>query len=97
VRRGENLTSISRQYGVPVDTLRQGEHLRGSTIHPGDTLIIPGVPATGDGPTAAATQAEARPDIAAQLPERQRTTAAKPGVYTVKRGDTLWGIAASTA
>jgi membrane-bound lytic murein transglycosylase D len=93
VRRGENLTSISRQYGVPVDTLRQANNLRGSTIHPGDTLVIPGVPETGDGPTAAATLAEARPDIAAQLPERQRTTSTKPGVYKVKRGDTLWGIA----
>jgi membrane-bound lytic murein transglycosylase D len=92
VRRGENLTSISRQYGVPVETLRQANGLRGSTIHPGDTLLIPGVPASGT--AAAATVAEARPDIAAQLPERQSAAApAKPRVYTVRRGDTLWGVA----
>jgi len=91
VQRGENLTSISRQYGVPVETLRQANNMRGSTIHPGDTLIIPGVPSASPGPAAAATVAEARPDIAAQLPERQ--AAAKPRVYTVKRGDTLWGVA----
>jgi len=92
VRRGENLTSISRRYGVPVDTLRQANNLHGSTIHPGETLIIPGVPETAAATAAAGTVAEARPDIAAQLPERQRASA-KPRVYTVKRGDTLWGVA----
>jgi len=96
VQRGENLTSIARRYGVPVATLKQANNLRGATIHPGDTLIIPGVPSASAEPAAAAAVAEARPDIAAQLPERQPAAAAsasKPRVYTVKRGDTLWGVA----
>jgi membrane-bound lytic murein transglycosylase D len=94
VQRGENLTSISRQYGVPLGTLRQANNLRGSAIHPGDTLLIPGVPSISTDPAAAATVAEARPDIGAQLPERQPAAAsAKSRVYTVKRGDTLWGVA----
>jgi membrane-bound lytic murein transglycosylase D len=92
VRRGENLTSISRQYGVPVETLRQANSLRGSTIHPGETLLIPGVPPASA--AAASTVAAARPGIDAQLPERLPAAApAKPRVYSVKRGDTLWGVA----
>jgi membrane-bound lytic murein transglycosylase D len=95
VQRGENLTSIARRYGVPVATLKQANKLRGATIHPGDTLIIPGVPSASAEPAAAAKIAEARPEIAAQLPERQPAASApaKPRVYTVKRGDTLWGVA----
>ena len=96
VRRGDSLTLISRQYGVPVETLRQANNLRGSVIHPGETLVIPGSAApAGAAPGAAATLAESRPDIAAQLPERQPAAAAppKPRVYTVRRGDTLWGVA----
>jgi len=91
VQRGDNLTSIARRYDVPVATLKQANNLRGATIHPGDTLIIPGVPSGSEEPAAAAAVAEARPDIVAQLPERQ--AASKPRVYTVKRGDTLWGVA----
>jgi membrane-bound lytic murein transglycosylase D len=94
VQRGDTLTSISRQYGVPVETLRDANNLRGSTIHPGETLLVPGVPASGPAPGEAATVAEARPDIANQLPERQRSAApAKSRTYTVKRGDSLWGVA----
>ena len=91
VRRGENLSTISRQYGVSIDTLRQANNLRGSVIHPGETLVIPNGADGGPAPGATATVAEARPDIAAQLPERQ--SAPKPRVYTVRRGDTLWGVA----
>jgi membrane-bound lytic murein transglycosylase D len=97
VRRGDSLTTISRQYGVPIDTLRQANSLRGSVIHPGETLIIPGSGATAGAAAtgATATLAESRPDIAAQLPERQPATTprAKARVYTVKQGDTLWGVA----
>ena len=92
VRRGDSLTSISRQYGVPIETLRQSNNLRGSVIHPGDSLVISGAAAAGA--ASAGTVAEARPDLTAQLPERQPASApAKPRVHTVKRGDTLWGVA----
>jgi len=96
VRRGENLTGISRRYGVPVETIREANNLRGSVIHPGEVLVIPGVPSAGPAAGASATVAEARPDITAQLPERQKApTAAKSASrsYTVKSGDTLWGVA----
>ena len=93
VRRGENLSSIARRYGVPLDTLRQANNLHGSTIHPGQVLVIPGVPAEAAGSAGGTTLAEARPELAAQLPERQSTATTKARVYTVKRGDTLWGVA----
>ena len=92
VQRGDNLSSIARQYGVPVATLREANSLRGSTIHPGDTLLIPGVPSATGAAAAASTVAETRPDLAAQLPERQAAPP-RPRTYTVMRGDTLWGVA----
>jgi membrane-bound lytic murein transglycosylase D len=87
VQRGDTLTSIARRYGVELQTIREANNLRGTTIHPGDTLVIP----QGAGATGAATLAEARPDLGSQLPERQPP--AKARTYTVKRGDTLWGVA----
>ena len=101
VRSGQSLTGIARQYGVSVDALRAANGLRGSVIHPGETLVIP-----GSGAARGAPVAEARADIVAQLPERLPPTAAKsPGAgqaaaksasarsHTVKRGETLWGVA----
>lgn len=93
VRSGESLTSISRKYDVPVDTIREANNLRGSVIHPGDVLTIPSV--TGSTATLAST-AEARPDISSQqLPEHQKASSgsSRSRSYTVKSGDTLWGVA----
>jgi membrane-bound lytic murein transglycosylase D len=93
VQRGDTLTSIARRYGVELETIRAANNLRGSTIHPGETLVIPQGQAAGAADGGSATVAEARPDIAAQLPERQPAGSSKSRSHTVKRGDTLWGVA----
>jgi membrane-bound lytic murein transglycosylase D len=85
VQRGDTLSTISRRYGVPVAALREANGLGGSTIHPGQSLLIPG------GLAATATVAESRSDIANLLPERQ--AAARSSSHKVRSGDTLWGIA----
>jgi membrane-bound lytic murein transglycosylase D len=91
VRRGETLSSIARHYAVSTDQLRDANGLHGTSLHPGDTLIVP------SGGAASATQADLaapREDITAQLPEHQ-TTAQKQSsrVHVVKAGDSLWSVA----
>jgi membrane-bound lytic murein transglycosylase D len=91
VRSGETLSLIARKYGVSMLAIQQANGIRGSVIHPGDSLLIP---AGFAGSTATlAALAAPREDITAQLPEHQKPTAAKKAkVHVVKSGDTLWGV-----
>jgi len=41
VRRGDSLGKIATQHGVSVEALRSSNDLRGSTIHPGQRLVVP--------------------------------------------------------
>lgn len=41
VRSGETLSSIAKKHGSTVADIRQANGIRGSLIHPGDTLIVP--------------------------------------------------------
>jgi membrane-bound lytic murein transglycosylase D len=97
VRRGETLSMIARRYGVETNDIRQANNLRGSVIQPGQVLVIPRSGLTAAVPPGGTLVAESRPEIAAQLPERQpaATQAAKPkpSVHVVKPGDTLYGLA----
>ena len=91
VRRGETLSAISRQYGVPMAAIQDANGIRGSVIHPGDSLLIP-AGAGGSSATLAALAAP-REDIASQLPERQKPAAPpRPKVHVVKSGDSLWTV-----
>jgi membrane-bound lytic murein transglycosylase D len=92
VRSGETLSLIARKYGASMTSIQQANSLRGSVIHPGQSLVIPS-PAPGSTATLAALAAP-RQDITAQLPEHQKPAASKRAkVYVVKSGDTLWGVA----
>jgi membrane-bound lytic murein transglycosylase D len=92
VRRGETLSSIARRYEVPMAAIQDANGIRGSVIHPGDSLLIPA--AAGGSTATLAALAAPREDIANQLPERLKPVAPpKPKVYVVKSGDTLWSVA----
>jgi len=90
VKRGDTISAIARRYDISAGQLLEANGLTDTTIHPGDTLQVPGA-----GPASATLAAAApREEIAAQLPERQKAAPQRSsGVHMVKPGDTLWGIA----
>ncbi len=90
VKRGDTISAIARRYDISAGQLLEANGLTDATIHPGDTLQVPGA-----GPASATFAAAApREEIAAQLPERQKAAPQRSsGVHLVKPGDTLWGVA----
>ncbi len=77
VRRGDNLTEISRRYGVSIGEVKDWNNLRSGKILVGQKLkIMSGNPANVNAAVASAKNAP-------QL---------KPKYHTVQRGDTLWTI-----
>ncbi len=79
VRRGESLSTIASRYGTSVRAIRRANGIRGSLIHPGQTLVVPRK-------AGVAWSAPAR---------RAAVRRTRGGTYTVRRGDTLWDIAHS--
>ncbi|ROR32680.1 lytic transglycosylase [Inmirania thermothiophila] len=85
IRGGESLLTIARRYRTTVEVLRRTNGIRGNLIRAGDHLLVP---VASRAPEAYVLSAEAR---------RRRTLAREePGrrvVHTVRRGESLWGIA----
>ena len=77
VKSGDTLAAIAKRYGTSVHVLKSTNKLKGSLIRVGQVLQVP------RGGTAV-VQAGSRV---------QKTSHSKPGVYVVKKGDTLWQIA----
>lgn len=87
VRNGDTLWGISHKFGTTVAAIAQANSLHNvHLIYPGQTLVIPNqktAPAAAPAAPAAAPQA---------APSAPAPAASANNVYTVKSGDTLWGI-----
>lgn len=79
VRSGENLGLIARKYHVYVSQLRAWNNMRGSTIYPGQRLVV-------------FPSAKYNPSVA---PKQQTATTSSPpnGTHTVRSGENLGLIA----
>ena len=83
IRSGDSLSTIAEQFGVSLSDLRKWNNLRSSRIRAGNFLLVR--PPSG-------TVASARPQTATSNSSGSRGTNGS-GRYTVRRGDTLGGIA----
>ncbi|MDX9972682.1 MAG: LysM peptidoglycan-binding domain-containing protein [FCB group bacterium] len=96
VRPGETLLGIARKYGVSVDDLRRANNIKSShRLFSGTRLTIPGqkieaAPKAG-GSTDKPAPAPAKDD---EAPSNTAKSESAP-IYLVKRGDTLFEIAAA--
>ncbi|MFC0183035.1 LysM peptidoglycan-binding domain-containing protein [Pseudarcicella hirudinis] len=82
MRRGDNLTSIASKYDVDVYDIKVWNHLRKSTLHAGDKLVIfKEVAVTSSVKYAKASNVE-----------RESVHKGKARFHFVQEGDTLWNI-----
>ena len=84
VARGDSLSVIARRYETTIAAIKQANKLRGSSIRAGQTLLIP----SASGPNAQYAYA-----IDQRVKRRQSAGKGSKTNYTVRPGDTLWGIA----
>ncbi|WP_428818386.1 LysM peptidoglycan-binding domain-containing protein [Microbulbifer sp. MCCC 1A16149] len=86
IAKGDSLSVIARRYETTVAAIQQTNKLRGSRIRAGQTLLIP----SASGPSAQYAYS-----IDQRVQKRQSSGKGNKSNYTVRPGDTLWGIARS--
>ncbi|GMA56020.1 peptidoglycan endopeptidase LytE [Alicyclobacillus sacchari] len=79
VHNGDSLYSIAQKYHTTVSALKSANHLSSELIHPGQVLLIGSSASFGE---------------ASGLKTNSRSVAKSPSdyTYTVRSGDSLWGI-----
>ncbi|MGF1671572.1 MAG: LysM peptidoglycan-binding domain-containing protein, partial [Balneolaceae bacterium] len=95
VARGETLGFIARRYGTSVRALYESNENLGTTIYPGQTIVVPVAPGSmervsADRPSNQPTRTATRRSTNTQVQAPPNTT---PITYTVKSGDTIGHIA----
>lgn len=97
VSRGENLGQIARQYGTSVNALFSTNENLSTTIHPGQTIVVPvqggsmeriSADRPSNSPSATPTTRQR-----AQQPQAQAPANTSAVTYTVRSGDTIGHIA----
>jgi murein DD-endopeptidase MepM/ murein hydrolase activator NlpD len=92
VQSGDTLSSLSRRYGVSINTIQTANNLPDARLRVGQTLIMPGADVAAarspaPAPSVAAATPAASPSPASLTPRAGETT------YTVQPGDTPNSIA----
>ena len=88
VARGESLGKIAQKYGTTVSTLKEQNGLRGDVISIGQRIKVQTV---GKPEAVASTSSSSKSKSKSTSSSKSRS---KPSSYTVRRGDTVSGIAA---
>ena len=93
VQKGDTLSSLSRQYGVSIDTIQNANNLADARLREGQELTIPGAKLAAAKPRPAPPASPSPPTAPAVA-----DASPKPGpgetIYTVQQGDTPNSIAA---
>lgn len=95
VRKGDTLSSVADDFDVPAEKLRKWNHLRGSALTVGRTLVIY-KPVAGDTTEAASDEGSgSSPKAASHSRKGSSKSSAQAKYHTVKKGETLSSIASS--
>ena len=95
VRKGDTVESVADDFEVPVEKLRKWNHLRGTALTPGRTLIIY-KPTSTDSAEAESSEAQSTPTRAKGGSASHKAQSAEAAKYhKVKKGETLTSIAES--
>lgn len=87
VRRGDTLGGIADKYGLSIAALKATNKIRGTTIHPGQDLLIAAAP------KGMSLQSEQIAELENEIDDKPARRRGPNDKHVVRRGDTLWSIA----
>ena len=93
VKNGETLSSIASKHRTTVANIKRWNGLKSNTIHTGQRLYIYG---SAGKPSTSSVSGGSTAKTTNTAKSSGQTTASTPSTYTVKKGDTLSGIAKKT-
>ena len=93
VRKGDTQYSVAEDFEIPVEKLRKWNHLRGTTLSPGRTLVIYKPTSDSDAPEVVSSKKSAPTGKSHKTTTSNVTASAK--YHKVKKGETLSSIAES--
>ena len=96
VKSGETLSSIASKHHTTVANLKRWNGLKSNTIHVGQRLYIYGHAGKSGSSTTTTASTKNTSSSSSTAKSSGQTATAAPSTYTVKKGDTLSGIAKKT-